>query len=216
MKFGIAMIPNSEMIEAIAQLQKQATSICPLQPELGSDRNLPHITLLQGRFHDSVDWMQLLTELRDYYVNQQYDLSLQLTELECKALGWYFLIPSRNPFFYDAHQFVFQRLKAAMFLTESDRQKDVTHYSSLEQSNYLTYGYRFIGDAFQPHITLGRVLNPLTPENQARIRDLVETLLPLCSNMMQKLTVYRQGEYGSHADTLCSIELEDGESSCKM
>ncbi|NET54264.1 MAG: hypothetical protein F6K09_38375, partial [Merismopedia sp. SIO2A8] len=46
------MISNDATIQEIVRLQQQLAAVCPLQPILGKDTNLPHMTLLQGRFSD--------------------------------------------------------------------------------------------------------------------------------------------------------------------
>ncbi|MEA5619720.1 hypothetical protein VB711_18005 [Cronbergia sp. UHCC 0137] len=207
MKLGLALIPNIENIKAIVKLQQKVISLIPLQPILGTELNLPHITLIQGRFKPDVNWINIISNLRDHIKTQNYRLEFKLTELEFKRSGWYFLNPSSNIIFSQSHKFVFDNLKTSMYLTEEDLYQDISNYSDLEKANYLKYGYRFIGDAFQPHITLGRYLN----KNQIGITENLFNLVnPFISNyqgILEKITLYEMGENGSHSRTLSSLDI---------
>lgn len=207
MKVGIAMVPNVETIASLVELQKEIIPICPLRPVLGTKFNLPHITLLQGRFRESINWVSLISELRNYCREQKYSLKFKGAGLEYKPPGWYFLTLRPNILFAEAHRFAFERLKDSMFLTEEDGQKDTSCYTSLEKYNYFRYGYRYIGDAFHPHITLGRSLDKSRMCEEANLIHLVESFTSNSVSTLQKITIYEIGENGSHADTLYYLEI---------
>ncbi len=207
MKVGIAMIPDLEMLESLVELQKKILRICPLSPLLETQQNLPHITLLQGRFRNQINWMSLILELQDYCHRQKYSLELKDVELEYKPSGWYFLKFPHNYMFHGAHRFVFEQLKDSLFLTEEDRQKKTSHYSYLEKINYFSYGYRYIGDAFQPHITLGRTFDNRRMNDEAALTHLVESLSSNLIGTIQKITIYEVGDNGSHAATLYYVNM---------
>ena len=207
MKIGMAMIPSVEMIESIVELQKKVIPICPLHPLLGTENNLPHITLVQGQFGKHINWVSLISKLRDYCHKQKYLLEVKVTGLEYKPLGWYFLTLNENILFYEAHRCVFEELKDSMFLTKEDLRKDTDEYTLLEKYNYCSYGYRFIGDAFKPHITLGRSIDKSQCCNKANLIPLVESFTSSVVGTIQKITLYEMGDNGCHAATLYSLEI---------
>ncbi|MDJ0615538.1 MAG: hypothetical protein QNJ63_02125 [Calothrix sp. MO_192.B10] len=202
MKIGIALIPNQEMIASIIQLQQKVADCCILHPQLGTDINLPHITLLQGRFAESVDLIEVVSDTHQYFLEGNYSLEVRLQGIKYVPLGWYFLQPHNNPLFADTHQFVFERLKDCMVVTDEDKQKDISRSTLLEQSNYLNYGYRFIGQAFEPHITLGRTVNNLPCNHEEQLRLIFESSKQDYQGTIQRITVYKMGINGSHAETL--------------
>ncbi|MDZ8104949.1 MAG: hypothetical protein RM338_04895 [Nostoc sp. DedQUE12a] len=207
MKIGVAMIPNTQMIQYLVDLQKEVISILPLQPLLGTKFNLPHVTLLQGRFKDNINWVNLIYTLADYCREQKYSLEFKLSELEYQPPGWYFLTTSPNFLFIEAHRFVFEELKNSMYLTEQDRQKDTMSYSILEKENYFKYGYRYIGNAFYPHITLGRSIYNSPLQDEASLRNTVKVFTSNLVGKIQKITIYEMGEHGSHANTLYDVDI---------
>lgn len=207
MKVGIAMVPSAETIESLVELQKQVMPICSLRPILGTEHNLPHITLLQGRFRHNINWVGLISDLRDRCREAKYSLEFKVAGLEYKPPGWYFLSLTPNGIFSEAHRFVFERLKTLMFLTQEEREKDTSDYTTLEKYNYLTYGYRYIGDTFYPHITLGRSLGKSRCGDEASLIRRVESLTSNLIGTIQKITLYEMGENGSHAAILYYLEI---------
>jgi hypothetical protein len=206
-KVGIALVPSVNMIEAIVELQQTIISICPLCPVLASHANLPHITLLQGRFSNSTSLIGVISALREYLTTQKNLLELQPGKIEYVPQGWYFLTLYPNELLIAAHNFVFERLGEQMFLTPSDRKKDISAYNDLEKSNYLRYGYRYIRDAFHPHITLGRTLDKLQFIEERQILKIEQDFLSKCRGIMANVTIYEVGENGSHAKTIHSVNI---------
>ena len=77
--------------------------------------------------------------------------------------------------------------------------KDLARFTDDERASYKKYGYRYTGDAYAPHMTLGRA-----PEDVAL--DLVRTasqrvVLPK-EWVFDRLSVYVMGQHGAHAETL--------------
>lgn len=208
MKLGIAMIPSAETINLLVKLQQEVAPLFPLVPLLGTEVNLPHVTLLQGRFTSSINWLDLISELRDYCQSKKYSLAFNLAGLEYQPLGWYFLQLKPNLIFFEAHKFVFERLKEQIFVTEEDGHKDTLGYTALERSNYFSYGYRYIGMAFHPHITFGRSVNKFPFANEEKLIDLVKSQVVDKEVNLQKITVYELSDNGSHAATLYSLNLK--------
>lgn len=211
-KLGIALIPDPISCNAVIQLQQQIFC-ATLQPRLGLDHNLPHMTLLQGRFRDEQALRQFMEQLQCYLqqIERQQPQFLSFQKLQCtyKSPHWYFLRPIHIQFnlnWQEIHQFCFENLKENLLLTESDRQKDLTGYTEAEKLNYLQYGYRYIGQDFDPHFTLG----------QTKDRDAVIQLnewisssprLPI-KGKFERVTLYSVGSYGSHDQALMDFKID--------
>ncbi len=208
-KLGIALIPDPETISTIIELQQEISLLLsdPLEPSLGIDTNLPHITLLQGRFKQPINWLKLLSELKDYGYTQSFPPQVQLTELKYQSPNWLFINVNSNCCLTKFHKFIFERLKSRMFLTALDLQKHTTGYTKIEQFNYSQYGYRYIESAFSPHITLGKIPPQLLEQNKQKINNLFQLLFLNLITTINRVTIYQLGEYGSHARTLYELNF---------
>ncbi len=207
MKVGVALIPSPDTIELIIELQQKIITICPLYPNWGKTFNLPHLTLLQGRFDNSINWLNLILNLQDYWQKQQYLQKHQLIKLEYQSPGWYFLIPHQQLIFLELHNFVFSALKNNLIVSEEDLKKDISLYDNLENNNYIKYGYRYIGNAFYPHITLGQTIDKSRDPNQDDWIHLVESFTTKHIIKLERITIYQVGEHGSHAQILYSVNI---------
>ncbi len=210
-KLGIAMIPDSETLQTIVSLQQQVITICPLKPVLAKNTNLPHMTLLQGRFsnlaavHQSI--YNLQKYLQDIYLKQPAAFNFHQLKCIYQAPGWYFLQPNPHTIGHQAHQICFNALKNIMVLLEGDRQKNMSGYSTSEVSNYKQYGYRYIQQDFCPHLTLGQTLNRSSSEEiDFWIQSLRSQQLNI-SGRFERITLYQVGDFGSHAESLMDLKI---------
>lgn len=205
------MIPDRATLQAIITVHEQVCALCPLQPPLGKNTNLPHMTLLQGRFSNLATVRQLIQQLRTYLQEicrcQPEILTFQLLKWAYKPPGWYFLQPNPDTVGHQAHQFCFAALEDMMLLIESDRQKDMAGYTPSEVLNYTQYGYRYIAQDFYPHFTLGQTFDR-TPSIRVDewIRSVSTPQLHI-DGRFTSLTLYRVGISGSHTESLIEIEI---------
>jgi 2'-5' RNA ligase len=208
MKLGIAFLPNIQMIKNIIKLQEEAAQFCVLKPVLGEQKNSPHITLFQGEFSSDRLLDEVILELRNYCLFNKYSLKIQVSELEYVPIGWYFLKLDPNSLFRKSHDFVFEKIKNEIQIPADNAAKNISSYTELEKSNYLKYGYRYVGDAFNPHITFGRTDSgfPSVEEGKLRIKTLENT--DNLNGYISKITVYKMGENGSHEQSLYSINIQ--------
>lgn len=74
-----------------------------------------------------------------------------------------------------------------------------------ERASYARYGYRYTGEAYAPHITLG-----CTDEDAAQelVRVAGERSSVPGSWIFDRLSFYVMGEHGAHAQTLVERELK--------
>ncbi|MEM7580355.1 MAG: hypothetical protein AAF316_11000 [Cyanobacteria bacterium P01_A01_bin.80] len=210
-KLGIAIIPDDVTIQEIVTLQQQLTTVCPLQPILGKNSNLPHMTLLQGRFNDLDKVYQSIHDLQNYlqqtYLQQPEIFTFRCLQYVYKTPGWYFLQPHPHTIGDLAHQFCFKNLKDEMFLKISERQKDMFGYTPSEALNYQKYGYRYIGQDFYPHFTLGQTGNRLNSVALDKWMQSIPSQQLNISGKFVRLTLYQVGSHGSHYKSLIDLKI---------
>ena len=133
-------------------------------------------------------------------------LSLEFAQVIYQPLGWYFLIVKPRPWMLELQDVIMQGV-GGHILPSSNTQKDTSGYSASELKSFRTFGYRYVGSAFLPHITLGK--NAQSPSTDLILRDLntAWTALGLHEGLVQGLTFYRMGEYGAHQETVKEITI---------
>ena len=207
-KLGLALIPSTSCIDRLIQNQQAALSIEPLVPQLGFKKNIPHITLLQGTFTNFEVVSQCLEALF-HFIKSSSDVKLPLSflldQIEYVDSGWYFLNTKDSTFLQSLHELSFKQLNSKMIVTNEDKSKDLSTYNDIERENFLKYGYRYIGKAYKPHITLGRTPNKKPSVSE---KELIKALAyPESMMEFQALTIYKFGPNGSHEETLKQITI---------
>ncbi|HKX33072.1 MAG TPA: DUF1045 domain-containing protein [Blastocatellia bacterium] len=207
MKIGIALVPDEKFIGRFVSLQERARSFLNLTPGLGTDRNLPHLTLVQGHFSDRVDHHHLLTGLLEAVKAEPVPLVVTPLRFVYLEPGWYFLAVEPTRRLRELHDRAFE-LSRASLMAPVDDGRDRRYRSPLERENYLRHGYRYIGEAFYPHFTLGRCLDDCA-DAVSRLNELLadaqlEPVVPI-----DRLTVYLMGGHGAHQETLHSVKVSN-------
>lgn len=203
---GIALVPPVDVCERVIRFQHEHRRLID-GPELGHEVNRPHISVLQCPFGADLDREKTLHLLRDSLAGATAEMTLGAVYYQTTA--WIFADIRKDPWLVALQAEALQLTSASI-----DRgriaprsQPDLT---PLEQANYDQYGYRYVGESFRPHITLGR-----TP---ARSKSLPVGLLDayersgLAGMAFQPTTLafYRAGESGAYAETLASVEINAG------
>ena len=204
-KIGLALILDPAAIKQIIACQQAMRQIYPLAPVLSTEQNLPHITLIQGRFRSSELFFDLLEKLKDYLQSNKYPVGLTFSELYYRDGGWYYCLLKAAEILKAAHDFVFLSLKDNFVVLEEDREIGKANVSELVRKNWYDYGYGYIGDAFHPHITLGRTSDLDRCADEDKLREIFNSYLAGYQCNIQSLTIYKLGENGCHALTLDSI-----------
>ena len=204
-KIGIALIPDSEAINRIVACQQAMRQVHPLAPILATEQNLPHITLIQGRFARAPIFFDLLEKLKVYLQSNKYSNQLSFSELYFRDGGWYYCLIAAAEILRTSHDFVFSSLRDNFVVLEEDRLLEKANISESVRRNWLSYGYGYIGEAFQPHITLGRTSDLGRCEQENKLSEIFNTYLAGYQTTIQSLTIYKLGENGCHSVTLDSI-----------
>ena len=95
-----------------------------------------------------------------------------------------------------------------MVLKISEHQKDMSGYTASEILNYQKYGYRYIGQDFYPHFTLGQTGDCLTSIALDKWIQSIPTQQLNISGRFVRLTLYRVGSHGSHSESVIDLKID--------
>ncbi|MFF8274715.1 hypothetical protein ACF05T_01165 [Streptomyces lateritius] len=200
---GIALLPNAEHQDAAIRLQREVGGGQTLRPPLSQDGNLPHMTVFQGPFLDSLDTEAALEHVvRAAGMPERADIPS--TGIVYQPTGWVFLALRRLPLLEQVQKVALEALSPHLDRSAFDASKDVSLFSDSERESLSRYGYRYTGDAYAPHITLGRAEESVAREMVQSVPgrvDVPETWV------FDRFSFYVMGEHGAHAETLLTRAL---------
>lgn len=157
MKLGYALIPSDPIFSSLIQSQNRISSSYLFLDDLGSQTNLPHISLFLGDFHNDVPYRSIATKLvQEYHV---HPFKLTLVHIDYKPYGWYYWYTDRPKELLSLHQSCC--VLNSPYLTYASKEwqlrySGIDHLSEAEIQSIHTFGSRYWGDAYRPHITIGR------------------------------------------------------------
>jgi len=203
---GIAALPGAEFAQSVVDFQGRYRHVIE-GPRLGLVTNLPHVSLLQCPLDSSIDGEEVLTSV----VSDDHDAgrgSLLPVRVSYYPVGWLFLDVAKTDWLDALHNRALAAAAASIDASKIDRSKSLTGYTPLQRANYLRYGYRYVGAAFHPHLTLGRVAEGLPSETFIELTELFGLEVGYAEQRVERLVFYRAGEYGALAEVLAELILE--------
>ena len=205
MRTGIAIIPRDEDIDSLVKLQEDIQKVEPLRPILGRKENLPHITLVQGSAEGPLCSCRELRSIAEIVQERQDEIVVGPVSHEPR--GWYFLRVELTRWIKRAHDEAFRAVRHSMRPPPDDLSREIRHYTPPQKRNYLRYGYRYLGDEFSPHVTLGRTDNLNRSSHEGAIVKVVDRR-SLRRVVPARVTLFEVGEHGSHARPIEEVALE--------
>jgi hypothetical protein len=200
---GIALLPRGDYLDLAIRLQRSMGDGHSLRPRLTQAGNLPHVTLMQGPFHEGMNHREILESIGNL-TTLRGEVSAPSRGVAYQPKGWVFLNLVKTPALEEYQKACLTTVGPHMDLSAVDWDKDVSSYTRDETESYMTYGYRYVGAAFSPHITLGR-----TDEEGAKSLASVAAAGGLGSGdwVFDRLSFYVMGEEGAHAAQLAVFPL---------
>ncbi|MCX0244426.1 hypothetical protein [Streptomyces drozdowiczii] len=198
-RLGIALLPCPEHTRTAIQLQQDlGASGEPLRPVLGEDGNLPHLTVFQGPLDDGLEPGPLL-ERTAASLSLPAAISLGSAGLVHQPTGWLFMSVERPALLGKLQETVIGLVGPHLDRTAFDAVRDLSHFTEAERASHARYGYRYTGEAYAPHLTLGR-----TDEETATAlaRTGPRSVAVPRTWIFDRLSCYVMGEHGAHAETL--------------
>ena len=117
-------------------------------PALGIEENLPHTSILQHPYRPDVSYDEYL-DLADSVMEASWG------EAYYQPNGWLFAHVDTPSALVDLHYRLFEETKGLIDVDQIDQSRDLTGLNETEQRNYRSYGYRYLGSEYRPHVTLG-------------------------------------------------------------
>ncbi|NJQ01161.1 2'-5' RNA ligase family protein [Streptomyces zingiberis] len=198
---GVALLPRADHLRAAVRLQQDIGGEVPLRPRLAPDGNLPHVTVFQGPFADSLDPAEALGSIATAVAGSglRGEVSLATTDVIHQPVGWLFLSLERPPLLEALQEAALTVLERHLDRASFRRARDTSRFSDEERASYERYGYRYTGTAYAPHVTLGRAAEHTVLELARTARDRAGLPKEL---VFDRLSFYVMGEQGAHAKTL--------------
>ena len=203
MNIGFALVTGNPFFDSVVDLENEIHEICGFHNKLERANNIPHTTIFQGSFEEHTDYSAILRDIREYYVGNASDLRLHFREVVYVPHGWYFYMCKKTEELEKLHCFTLGRCKEYIALSPDRMNRNMDDLTPNQISGIETYGYRYSANAFSPHITLGRNDGE---ENEEQIAMLNEKLSEIPADpLIERITVYRMGKDGMHAETLDEV-----------
>lgn len=204
MKIGFAIIAEQEFLEQIVSFETKFHDRAGFLNHLGTVHNLPHITLFQGEMKEAINYCNIADEIASEYVRRYANRRLIFTNIEYVPDGWYFLLCKKNAELLSLHYHLLKEVYPYIILPENRLDRRVEELTEEQYNAILQYNYRYAGEAYYPHITIGRSLQKdnLLLKEMNRAKEYLN-LLPRA----ERITVYKMGENGTHEDTLYEVKL---------
>lgn len=133
------------------------------------------------------------------------EIRLASTGIVYQPTGWVFLSLERPTILTELQAAVLSVLATHLDRAAFDTSKDTSRFTPDERASFAEYGYRYTGDAYAPHITLGRAEEDIALKlvGSAPERTSVQK-----EWTFDRLTFYVMGEHGAHAEKLVERSLD--------
>jgi hypothetical protein len=197
--YGFALLPSSDAREELRRFQEWACRDFPLVPKFGSESVLPHVTLFQGTMLRLLSVRDVLSDLRLALKTSPSPPVLRFDGVVYQPIGWLFLKVVPDPWIRDAQAHVVEGIASSIVVEAAG--KDTSKYSAEERESFVQYGYRYVGSAFLPHITLGRGEATKIQQAESIIGEQWARIGPKQCEV-SSVTFYRMGAEGSHEETV--------------
>lgn len=201
-QIGFALIPEQKIIKNIVEAENDLQEKFAFTSTLGIAQNIPHITIFQNTFDDKIPYNTLLAKFAVEFTRLQID-KMRFEEIAYEYGGWYVQLLQRTDKLQELHEYALYHTKDYIAGKPDSADENLPYW---QQKGLLEWGYRYAGEAYMPHITLARATE--NKRNDEIITAFEERLAKTPKETrIQKLTAYRMGENGTHAETLGEVIL---------
>lgn len=204
MKLGFALITEQPIFNRIIEIEKSIHARAGFFDYLGEKINLPHTTIFQGNVSDDLDFCNVAEKVAEKFVELLPLKRIELENIVYVPEGWYFWMWKKTDALMNLHRATLKEVEPFILLDPDRLKRNTGIMSKSEIEGLKKYGYRYASDAYSPHITIGRS----TGKNEHILDELngLFSELPHISTI-ERLTVYKMGSNGTHAETLYEKEL---------
>ena len=208
MKIGFALITEDPFFGELIRRENALGEAAGFLDKLGPIHRLPHTTLFQGMMREDIPFESIAMELAENYLYFCPDRRVTFGDIVYVPEGWYFLEAEKDDRLQHIHDLLLERLGPYMVLDSRRLDRDTSFMSQAEKAGIEKYDYRYAGEAFYPHITLGRSLDGDPAPTLELVKQAFADLDR--STRFGRVTVYLMGPNGVHQDTLFEAPLTGG------
>jgi len=200
---GIAVLPDEGTAEQVARAQALcAGALSASMPALGRPGNRVHASVFQFPACAATPWEQLL----DVVASDLPAHTATVVGLSRQEPGWVFLDLEPDSCLNVAAVRATQACQEFVERADLFDESVVGGYPHPEQIAYRRFGYRYAGELFRPHFTVGYLDADAGDGLPDQVVDAFGQLLGL-RVMLQRISAYRAGPLGSYASTLAERYL---------
>jgi hypothetical protein len=205
MNIGFALITSNPFFREFTNVENEVHEICGFHNKLEQINNIPHTTLFQGTFENNTDYVTIVNSIRDFFLSNAKDFELHFQKAVYIPQGWYFYTCAITDELQMLHEYTLKQCKEHIILSEDRLNRNLEDLTKAQVEGIKNYGYRYSEKAFFPHITIGRTDGD---KNEEYLELLNLKLSKLPKNVpIEKITVYRMGKDGMHAETLAEVYI---------
>ena len=188
--FGFALLPNVETQKEIISFRRQFSDIF-FGPMLSLSENLPHISILQCPFSENIPIKDIIENANSHF---QLPITLTWDELIYQPVGWVFANVQKIPVLFSLQTYLLEQSEKYINRSSINPKKSTKGYTKEEIDSYFQYGYRYIGEAYKPHVTIGKIDEFLEIPLSA-VLDFNENFSEQ-EVVFNRIIYYEAGEYG--------------------
>ncbi len=206
-RMGVGLIPDAHACATLISIRSMLTEYGVTGPVLGMDKNYPHVSLFQGEFSHTFEPSRVLEALRSYVCNSEARMRMSWRPVTYYPVEWLFLLCDVTTELREAQRVVLGEVEPHLVADTVDSSRGLDGLTVAERQSYLRYGYRYVGDAFLPHVTLGRVTEERASRAVAAAQAAVDAGLLSTPSRLGSGTVYIMGPDGAHESTVQEVDL---------
>lgn len=210
--YGLALIPSDEVLDRVIDFRfKAGEQDWVSGPMLGLSSNLPHVTVLQCPLSLEVLTEDLLCEVLSVSGVLGDGCRGRFMGLYEQNPGWCFMGVEASSECGDLQRVALSALEGKILLDEVIWDGSEVLWSESERFNYSSWGYRYMGNDFVPHVTLGRFdgIRPLARgivPSKGLLTLFDEELAGIEFNF-SRAVFYRAGEFGVLHSIVAEVAL---------
>jgi hypothetical protein len=189
--YGFALLPKKEVQEKIISFRKKYSDVF-FGPMLSLSENLPHVSILQCPFFVNMPVKSIIKMANE---NLHPPITLKWENLIYQPVGWVFANIYKTPSLSALQMFLLENCEKYIDYSMIDQHNPLKGYNEREKEYYLKYGYRYIGDEYKPHVTIGRIdESTQIPENA--VLDF-KTTFSESEIEFDRIAYYEAGKFGA-------------------
>ena len=206
---GLALLPEESARRRLVNFRSALNEFLD-EPELGIETSIPHVSVLQCPFAANA-----LTEDKLGSLVAQFRAGgsanvrqATLGRLYHQPRDWIFVETIFDSWILGLQNLAITLLESEIDRDSIDLDRDFEGYTTAEARNFKTYGYRYVGESFRPHITLGRRPSAGDGSLPAQLMSAYARELKGSVVTFDQMVFYRAGAYGSLAQILAEVSID--------